>query len=269
MERESDGIEEENRAENRRRRKWSSFGVESKMFEIGVDERKGKTQVIIMESQRGVSSWVRLGSLSVEFFLESLNQCIKKEKKGKWERGWKENGRTYSLVRDENKAGCYLRLGVVDQEMRRFGIFIPKGRGERERWISMAEMLRKLGVNFGKNENKQEERAMVKPRMERLYAEMVKGSRDRDSKVVKVEVRGEEISKNLCKLEHCLVGSWNPSYTRGVDAKIGAILRPSFLNSRIRKTRKLTITSLYYIYIYIYPFSFLIFNVFILKFLKR
>ena len=50
MERESDGIEEENRAENRRRRKWSSFGVESKMFEIGVDERKGKTQVIIMES---------------------------------------------------------------------------------------------------------------------------------------------------------------------------------------------------------------------------
>lgn len=217
MERESDGIEEENRAENRRRRKWSSFGVESKMFEIGVDERKGKTQVIIMKSQRGVSSWVRLGPLSVEFFLESLNQCIKKEKKGKWERGWKENGRTYSLVQDENRVGCYLRLGVVDQEMRRFGIFIPKGRGERERWISMAEMLRKLGVNFGKKENKQEERAMVKPRMERLYAEMVKGSRDRDSKVVKVEVRGEEISKNLCKLEHCLVGSWNPSYTRGVD----------------------------------------------------
>lgn len=187
------------------------------MFEIGVDERKGKTQVIIMESQRGVSSWVRLGPLSVEFFLESLNQCIKKEKKGKWERGWKKNGRTYSLVRDENRTGCYLRLGVVDQEMRRFGICIPKGKGEREKWICMAEMLRKLGVNFGKKENKQEERAMVKPRMERLYAEMVKGSRDRDSKVVKVEVKGEEISKNLCKLERCLVGSWYPSYTRGVD----------------------------------------------------
>ena len=124
-------------------------------------------------------------------------------------------------MRDENRAGCYLRLGVVDQEMRRFSIFIPKGRGERGAWISMAEMLRKLGVNFGKKKNKQEERVMVKPRMERSYVEMVKGSRDRDrdrdSKVVKVEVRGEEISKNLCKLEHCLVGSWNPSSTRGVD----------------------------------------------------
>ncbi|KAL6338279.1 hypothetical protein AAG906_018550 [Vitis piasezkii] len=200
-----------------RRRKEGSFGVESKTFKIGVEEKKGKTQVIIVESKGGVSSWVRLGPMSVEVFLDSLNQCIKEEKNGKWERGWKENRRTYSLVRDENRAGYYLRLGVVDQEKRRFSIFILKGKGAKGRWISMAEMLQRLVGNLGKKENKQEERAMVKPRMERSYAEMVKGSRGREGKVVRVEVRGEEISENLCKLEHCLVGSWNPSSATGVD----------------------------------------------------
>ncbi|RVW93980.1 hypothetical protein CK203_034040 [Vitis vinifera] len=205
MERESEGDEGDTREENRRRRrKEGSFGVESKTFEIGVEEKQGKTQVVIVESKGGVSSWVRLGPMSVEVFLDSLNQCIKEEEMGKWERGWRENGRTYSLVRDENRAGYYLRLGVVDQEKRRFSIFIPKGRGERGGWTSMAEMIQSLVGNIGKKENKQEERAMVKPRMDRSFAEMVKGSKGREGKVVRVEVRGEEISENLRKLEHCL-----------------------------------------------------------------
>ena len=58
---------------------------------------------------------------------------------------------------------------------------------------------------------------MVKPRMDRSFAEMVKGSKGKEGKVVRVEVGGEEISENLCKLEHCLVGSWNPSSANGVD----------------------------------------------------
>ena len=70
---ESEGDEGESRAENRRKRKGSSFGVESKVFEIGVEERKGKPQVIIVESKRGVLSWVHLGPASVGFFLEGLN----------------------------------------------------------------------------------------------------------------------------------------------------------------------------------------------------
>ncbi|RVW54795.1 hypothetical protein CK203_071986 [Vitis vinifera] len=66
---ESDGDEGDTREENRRRRKEGSFGVESKTFKIGVEEKKGKTQVIIVESKGGVSSWVRLGPMSVEVFL--------------------------------------------------------------------------------------------------------------------------------------------------------------------------------------------------------
>ena len=218
MERESEGDEGDTREENRRRRrKEGSFGVESKTFEIGVEKKQGKTQVVIVESKGGVSSWVRLGPMSVEVFLDSLNQCIKEEEMGKWERGWRENGRTYSLVRDENKAGYYLRLGVVDQEKRRFSIFIPKGRGERGGWTFMAEMIQNLVGSIGKKENKQEEKVMVKPRMDRSFAEMVKGSKGREGEVVRVEVRGKEISENLRKLEHCLVGSWNPSSATGVD----------------------------------------------------
>lgn len=41
------------RAENRRRRKGSRFGVESKVFEVEVEERKGKPQVTIVERERG------------------------------------------------------------------------------------------------------------------------------------------------------------------------------------------------------------------------
>ena len=58
------------------------------------------------------------------------------------------------MVRDENRAGYYLRLGVVDQEKRRFSIFIPKGRGERGGWTSMAKMIQSLVGSIGKKENK-------------------------------------------------------------------------------------------------------------------
>ena len=81
--------------------------MESKVFKVEMVERRGKPQVIIVESKRGVSSWVRLGSASVGFFLEGLYQCLKNVKEGKWEKGWKEKGRSFSLVRDTNRAGSF------------------------------------------------------------------------------------------------------------------------------------------------------------------
>ena len=69
-----------------------------------------------MESKKGASSWVRLGPASVGIFLEGLDQCIKDGKNDKWEKGWKEKGRRYSMVREVNKAGSFIRLGVVDAD---------------------------------------------------------------------------------------------------------------------------------------------------------
>ena len=77
--------------------------MESKTFEIEVQDKKGKLQAIIVERKRRISSWVKLGPKSLGFFLECLLLCIKDTRTGKWERRWKENGRSYSLVRDENK----------------------------------------------------------------------------------------------------------------------------------------------------------------------
>ena len=117
------------------------FGVESKTFEIEVEKKKGKLQATILERKRGISSWIRLGPESLGLFLECLVHCSKDMSVGKWERKWKENGRAYSLLLDENKAGCFLRLGVVDLENKRFNIFIPKRRGAEGGWALMVEML--------------------------------------------------------------------------------------------------------------------------------
>ena len=55
--------------------------MESKVFEVEVEERRGKTLFFIVESKRVVSSWVRLGSAGVRLFLEGLDQCVKNGKK--------------------------------------------------------------------------------------------------------------------------------------------------------------------------------------------
>ncbi|RVW54238.1 hypothetical protein CK203_080150 [Vitis vinifera] len=95
-----------------------------------------KCNIGIEESKGGVSSWIRLGPRSVEALLDSLNHCIKAEDKGKWERGWRENGRVYSLVRDENKAGMFLRLGVADKEKRSWSPSLANGMDmERFGWL--------------------------------------------------------------------------------------------------------------------------------------
>ena len=138
---ECDGEEGEESSALRSRRKECSFIVESKAFEIIVDDRKGKIQVLIVEKKGGVSSWVRLGSDNLGFFLERLNLCIKDEKEARWGREWKEQGRMYSMSRGINKAGGFIRLGVSDLERKRFCIFIPRGRRDKRGWMTMAEKL--------------------------------------------------------------------------------------------------------------------------------
>ncbi|RVW76705.1 hypothetical protein CK203_047536 [Vitis vinifera] len=86
-ERECDGEEGENNSASRRRRKGSNFVVESKAFEIVVDERKGKPQVLIMEKKGGVSSWVRLGPESLGFFIKRPNPLHQRREKSKMGKG--------------------------------------------------------------------------------------------------------------------------------------------------------------------------------------
>ena len=164
---ESEGEGDDDEVESKRKRK--RFGVESKVFEVVVEKRRGKTLLFIVESKRGVSSWVRLGLESVGIFMEGLDQCVKDGKDDKWEKGWKEKGRRYSMVREVNKAGSFIRLGVVDAEEKRFSICIPRGGGGREGWSVMAETVRNLTTMIDRREEKKEE-----PTPERVKVEMGK-----------------------------------------------------------------------------------------------
>ena len=88
----------------------------------------------------------------------------------------------------------------------------------------MVEALHKLDVNLDNKEQKQEEMVSGRP-----FAEMVKGSWNNDPDLLRVEVKGEKISRNLSRLDHCLIGSWNPSFARGEDLeRLGWLMASSW-----------------------------------------
>ena len=115
----------------RSRAKKGSFGVESKWFDVEVREQKGKVQALIVERKGGVSSWIRLGPNSNGCFIDGLEACIENAGTGTWERKWKDSGRSFLMVQDQNKGGLFIRLGVTDLENKRFNIYIPNGRGDK------------------------------------------------------------------------------------------------------------------------------------------
>ncbi|RVW14111.1 hypothetical protein CK203_099165 [Vitis vinifera] len=162
---------------------------------------RGGTTLTITESKRGVSSWVRMGLNSVGLFMEGLQQCIEDMRVGSWEKRWKEKGRSFSMVRVSNRAGCFLRLGVVDVVSKRYSICIPKAKGDKGGWTAMVEALRQMDITVGKKVQQEEVRALGRPRLEM--------------------VGREELSRNLSRLEHCLIGSWNPSNEKGKTWKFG------------------------------------------------
>ena len=59
--------------------------------------------------------------------------------------------------------------------------------------------------------------------------------RSRGRAIVRVEVREKDLSRNLKKLDHCLVGYWNPSLARGDDLEnLGIIMAKAWgLNGKI------------------------------------
>ncbi|RVW21964.1 hypothetical protein CK203_107760 [Vitis vinifera] len=176
--------------------KRGGFGVESKRFEVEVEERRGRLHATIVERKGGISSWVRIGPMSLGIVFECLNLSIEDRRMGRWAREWKENGRMYSLSRDYNRGGCFLRLGVVDLEGKRFSVYIPRGKGEKGGWASMADTLRSLGCEEATKVAKEKERAAAR-----------------------VDITTEEVGRNLSKLGHCIVGTWNHNAAKGDDLR--------------------------------------------------
>ena len=122
-------------------------------------------------------------------------------------------------MRDQNKRECFIRLEVADLENKRFCIFIPKRRGAKGGWVSMVETLRRLGFTNGEEGCQKEEALLSKPSMGKTYAEVAKQPKGKEKAAIRVEIRKKELSRNLNKLAHCLVGIWNPSFVRGDDLR--------------------------------------------------
>ena len=194
-----------------------SFGVESKTFEVEKEKKKGRMQIFIVERKGGVSSWIKLGPTSLGPLIEGLVFCSKDMRTGHWEKRWQENGRYFSLVRGENKGGCFLRLGVTDWEKKRFSIFIPRGKGAKGGWTLMVEALREMeSIPGGQVRQKDKDKFWI-PMLEKSFAEVVKQNRNTGEEVARVKVDNRALCVNLEKLAHCLVGSWNPMLGGGED----------------------------------------------------
>ena len=203
----------------RSRAKKGSFRVESKWFDVEVLEQKGKVQVLIVERKGGVSSWVRLGPNSTGCFIDGLKACIGTAGTGTWERQWKDSGRSFLMVRDQNKGGLFIRLGVTDLGNKRFSIYIPKGNGDKNGWVLMAEMLRRLGCYDREMSVQTKGATFQRPLTGKTYAEAMVQSKEKESAMVRVELGKRELSRSMGKLVHCLVGSWDTSYGRGDDLR--------------------------------------------------
>ena len=105
------------------------FAIESKTFEVSIEEVRGKLRGTIVERSRGFSSWIRFGVASLRKLLEGLEECCKEEKKGRLVKVWKEEGRKFKLERRENGAGRYILCSIVDVETKRFCLVFPEGKG--------------------------------------------------------------------------------------------------------------------------------------------
>ena len=208
-----DGDDDEIGEASRRR----SFTVESKTFELALDGRKGSRQILIVEKKRGVSTWIRLGLESLGLFKKGLIHCIRDESEGRWEMEWRDRGKRFTLARGSNRAGGFLRLGVVDPERKTFCIFLPRGRRDKRGWLAMAEMIHQMEELVGRRMELQEVRAGGKSSTAKSYAEAVLGLNRKDTNVIKLKVSREEMEGNLQKLQQCLVASWKPNIKEDED----------------------------------------------------
>ena len=116
----------------------SWFAVESKTFEISIEEIRGKLRGVILERSKDFSSWIKFGEKSFSFLLEEVEDWCRGESSSRRLKVWEEGGRKYRLECLSNDADRYLLCSVRDLEAKRFCLVFPKGKGLVGGWFLLA-----------------------------------------------------------------------------------------------------------------------------------
>ena len=83
----------------------------------------------------------------------------------------------------------------------------------------MLETLKALDVTTERKECQKKEKMPVAPSVGKSFAEVVKRQKRNGRSVARVEVSHKDLSRNLKRLDHCLVGSWDPKSMKGDDLR--------------------------------------------------
>ena len=84
--------------------------------------------------------------MSFQCLLEGVEFCCRDEVLARWHKPWEKGGRKFKLERRSNEAGRFLFYVVVTEEVKRFSLIFPEGRGRLGGWVVLAKKLRSLGI---------------------------------------------------------------------------------------------------------------------------
>ena len=192
--------------------------MESKSFEISVEDVGGKLRGIILERCRGLSLWIRFGKSSLRCLLEGVEVCYREESFEREVRSWEEEGRKFRLERHTNEAERFILCFVHDVEQKRFCLVFLEGRGILGGWVKLVEKLCSLGVitlfevkvgcspvgnKESRNGNDQGE-----VEEERSFVKVVKAKVRRLGDAVWLQLGGRDLRSRDEQLGRYLVGRW-------------------------------------------------------------
>ena len=194
------------------------FAVESKSFEILIDEVGGKLRGCIWERSKGITSWIRFGDVSLCRLLARVEFCCRGRDEKGWSHAWEEEDRSYRLEKRLNEVGRFILCSVRDIEAKHFCLIFPEGKGLSGGWNILVKKLRVAGVVPIGSLKTPLFREVQKKEMElepRTYADVTKSRAGRIGDKVWLEVGRRVKPERFELLERCLVGRWengvNPS----------------------------------------------------------
>ena len=197
----------------------SWFAVESKTFEISIEEIRGKLRGVILERSKGFSSWIKFGEKSFSSLLEGVEEWCRGDSSSRRLKVW-EGGRKYRLECRSNDAGRYLLCSVRDLEAKRFCLVFPEGKGLVGGWFMLAQKLRALGITnqamrkvdlSTSNSVKDDYRVKGKEKGKGVYPEAVRMETGELGEALWVHVGEQDLISREEQLSRCLVGCFGDS----------------------------------------------------------